>query len=317
MHSMYHQAMRMHQLKLLCQAVDCDLNLSSTARSAHISQPSVSRHLQALEEELGVAVFVRTRRRLCGLTSTGQQVLELARRILRDLDAVEAIGRDAVGAQLGTITIAASHTYARYALPGVIRTFMALHPNVRLVLRQGDPLQILHWADSGEADLAICAETESCPRDLALFNCSRHGRVILMPRDHPLGRSRRPSLQQLAGERLITYDANFTLHRRIVATFEAAGLAPDIVLTATDVDVMKAYVRSGMGIAVMAALAYSRDDDRDLLAVDASHLFEPAAINVVLHRGRVPRPFVFDFIALFAPALRRETMQRVLAGGLI
>jgi len=305
---------RLRQLQLLSQAVDNGFNLSSTARNGFTSQPSVSRHLLALEEALGVAVFVRSRRRICGLTSAGREVLETARRVLHELESLGELARDEPASQRGTITIAASHSYARYVLPSVVRTFMAEFPSVRLVLRQGDPQQLVDWVAAGEADLAICAETGE-PRDgLVSFTCNQHERVVITPAGHPLGRRRRMTLQALARERLITYDAKFSLHRRIVEAFETEGLEANIVLTATDVDVMKAYVRSGLGIAIVASIAWSPEEDTDLRAVSASHLFAPATIKVVLRKGSFVRSFVFAFISSFAPQLRRDRIQQALSG---
>lgn len=305
---------RLRQLQLLCQAVDNGLNLSSTARNGFTSQPSVSRHLQALEDELGVPVFVRSRRRICGLTSAGREVLETARRVLHELESLGELAHDAPAAQRGTITIAASHSYARYVLPTVVRTFMAAYPDVRLVLRQGDPQQLVDWVAAGEADLAICAETGAPREGLVSFTCNQHERVVVMPAGHRLARRRRVTLQELGRERLITYDAKFSLHRRIVEAFRAEGLEANIVLTATDVDVMKTYVRSGLGIAIVASIAWMPEEDTDLHAISASHLFAPATIKVVLRKGAFLRSFVFAFIASFAPQLRRDRIQRALSG---
>ena len=305
--------MRLRQLQLFSQAVDCGLNISLTARRAHTSQPSVSRHLQSLEKQIGTPIFVRSKRKISGLTSTGREVLDYAKRVLHDIDTIGELGKNSEASQQGSITIAASHTYARYALPDVIRTFMARYPKVRLVLRQGDPQQIMTWASNGDADLAICAEAEDRPKDLVFFSCNQHERIILAPRNHPLAKVRKPTLHQLSQYSLITYDAKFAIYWRILEVFEAKGLSPNIVLTATDVDVMKTYVRSGLGIAVVASLAYSKAEDTTLVAISANHLFEPVAIKIGLRKGAFLRSFVYDFIEIFAPALRREKIQLALA----
>jgi LysR family cys regulon transcriptional activator len=194
----------------------------------------------------------------------------------------------------------------------VVKAFMARHPKVRLVLRQGDPQQIMHWAASGEADIAICAERNERPTDLVFFSCNRHERVILTPHAHPLCRSRRPTLEQLSRYPLITYDAQFAIYRKIVERFDDAGLTPNIVLTATDVDVMKTYVRSGLGVAIVASVAYSAAEDRQLKAINANHLFEPTTIKLGVRKATFLRPFVYDFIESFAPNLKREDIQRAL-----
>jgi len=304
--------MNIRQLQLLSQVVECNLNISRAARAAHTTQPSVSRHLQALETQLGVQLFVRSKRKISGLTSTGRQVLDSARHVLHELDTLSQLGKKNTRDQQGSITIAASHTYARYSLPPVVRTFMERYPKVRLVLRQGDPQQIMNWASTGEADLAICAEPNERPKALAFFSCNRHERVILTSAGHALTKIKRPTLEQLGRHRLITYDSQFAIHRKIMEAFESKGLSPNIVLTATDVDVMKTYVKGGLGVAIVASLAYSRTEDPGLRAISANHLFEPTTIKLGVRKGAFLRSFVYDFIEMFSPALPREHVQRAL-----
>lgn len=304
--------MNLRQLQLLLQVVDCNLNVSAAARASHTTQPSVSRHLQALEKRLGIRIFVRSRRRITGLTGVGRQVVDSARRVMHAAKSLEALGRHTGRQQRGTITIAASHTYARYSLPHIVCAFMRRHPKVRLVLRQGDPQQIMAWASSGEADVAICAEPNGRSKDLVFFSCNRHDRVILVPPGHPLARMKRPTLKQLSAYPLITYDAQFAIHRKILEAFEAHALMPNIVLTATDVDVMKTYVKCGMGVAVVASLAYSPAEDRELQAIAANHLFEPTTIKLGVRKAAFLAPFVYDFIEAFSPSLKREHIEAAL-----
>lgn len=214
--------------------------------------------------------------------------------------------------QSGCITIAASHTYARYSLPSVVRTFIQRYPRVRFVLRQGDPQQILNWATTGAADVAVCAEPNDRPKELVFFSCHRHERVILSPAGHALGKLKKPSLDQLSKYPIITYDSQFAIHQSILRAFEAKDLKPNIVLTATDVDVMKTYVKCGLGIAVVPALAYNKIDDVGLVAANANHLFEPTTIKLGVRKDTFLRSFVYDFIELFAPTLKREQIQRAL-----
>ena len=304
--------MNIRQLQLLSQVVDCDLNISRAARMAHTSQPSVSRHLQALESQLGIRIFVRNKRKVEGLTTTGHQVLESARRILYEVESLNELGKASDTDQHGSITIGASHTYARYALPTVVRAFMQRYPHVRLVLRQGDPQQILNWASAGATDIAVCAEPNDRPKSIIFFSCNRHERLILTPRGHPLVKLKKPTLRQLSDHPIITYDSQFAIHKSIVRAFEAQGLEPNIVLTATDVDVMKTYVKCGLGVAVVASLAYNEGDDLDLVAINANHLFEPTTIKLGVRKGAFLRSYVFDFIELFAPQLNRDQIQRAL-----
>jgi LysR family cys regulon transcriptional activator len=193
-----------------------------------------------------------------------------------------------------------------------LRAFIARYPNVRLVLRQGDPHQIATWVASGNADIGICAEPVERPKDIMFFPCHKHNRIILAPPDHPLASVNKPTLTQLSKYPLITYEAPFTVHRRIVEAFENKGLSPNFVLTATDVDVMKTYVKAGLGLAIVASLAHNADEDNDLVAIEASHLFKPDIIKIALRKGTYQRSYTYDFIELFAPSLKREQLQAML-----
>jgi len=304
--------MNLRHLKLFSQVVDSNLNVSAAAKALHTSQPSVSRHLLALEEKLGVSLFVRSKKRILGLTGAGEEVLECARRILFDIDVIDEIGKVNGREQRGHLVVAASHTHARYSLPSVVRAFIARYPNVRLVLRQGDPHQISAWVSSRNAEIGICAEPVEHPKDVLFVPCHRHDRIILVPPMHPLTHVSRPTLAQLSKYPLITYEAPFTVHRRIVEAFSLKGLTPNIVLTATDVDVMKTYVKSGLGVAIVASLAYDPKDDRGVVAINASHLFKPGVINVALRKATHLRSYAYDFIELFAPSLKRGPIEKLL-----
>lgn len=304
--------MQLRPLRLLLHVVDSGFNVSKAARAAHTSQPNVSRHLQALERELGVKIFLRAERRITGLTGTGQQVLESARRILYEVDGLRDLATVSPKDREGRIAIAASHTYARYSLPDVVTAFKKRYPRVRLVLRQGDPQEIMSWTISGATDLAICAALNERPKELVFFSCNRHDRIILAPAGHPLCAVKRPTLEQLARYPLITYDAQFGIHHTILESFESRHLTPNIVLTATDVDVMKTYVKSGLGVAIVASLAYHRGEDRNLRAIPASHLFSPTTIKLGLRKGGFLPSFVYDFIEMFSTNLKRQDIERVL-----
>jgi len=214
--------------------------------------------------------------------------------------------------QTGSLTIAASHAQARYSLPQVVREFMTKHPKVRLVLLQGGPDQITDWVSQGQADIAITSETNKLIPDLALFPCHKHSRILLVPQGHPLKRITKPTLEQLAKYPLITYNASFSVYRRVEEAFARKRLVPNIVLSATDVDVMKTYVRLGLGVAIVASLAFNAREDKYLQAIDANHLFEPNLINIGLRKGTYLKPYVYDFIEMFSPPLRREQIKRVL-----
>lgn len=304
--------MNLRHLQLYCQVVDSGLNISAAAKALHTSQPSVSRHLQALEESLGVSLFVRARKRILGLTGAGEDVLASARRMLLELDHIAQVGKHRGQENSGNLVVVASHTHARYSLPKVVQAFIRKYPKVRLVLRQGDPHQIAAWLAAGNADIGICAEPLERPPEILFYPCHKHHRIILAPPDHPLTRHKKPTLAQLAKYPLITYEAPFTVHRRIVEAFALKGLTPDFVLTATDVDVMKTYVKSGLGIAIVASLAYDVKEDAGLVAIAASHLFKPDVIKVALRKDTYLRSYAYDFIELFSPTLKRSQIQKTL-----
>lgn len=304
--------MNLRHLQLFCQVVNSNLNISAAAKALHTSQPSVSRHLQSLEEELGINLFVRSKKRILSLTDSGEEVLESARRVLYELETIDQVGKAQGNEQRGNLVVAASHTHARYSLPKTVQSFIAQYPNVRLVLRQGDPHQIAEWIGTGNADIGICAEPLVRPKNIVFFPCHQHHRIILTPHGHPLTLIKKPTLVQLAKYPLITYEAPFTVHRRIVEAFNGKGLTPNFVLTATDVDVMKTYVKSGLGIAIVASLAYDTNEDAGLAGISASHLFKPDLIKIALRKGTHLRRYVYGFIELFYPALDQKRVRQVL-----
>lgn len=303
--------MKLNQLKLFCQVVDYGLNISSAARAVHTSQPSVSRHLQALEKELGARLFVRSKKRILGLTDSGKEVLRTARRVISELDGLTHLSQRGKEQQ-GHITISASHTHARYLLPEIVERFRSLYPRVRLTFREGDPDQIIRWLTSGNADLAISATPREPAKNLVCFPCCQHRRLILTPAGHPLAKVKRPTLQRLARYPLITYDSQFTVHKTVLDVFHKAGLTPNIILSATDVDVMKAYVKRGVGVAIVAALAFDRSEDKKLCAVEAGHLFPANTVKLWLRKDASLPTYIYDFLETFSPALQRDMVREAL-----
>lgn len=301
--------MNLRQIRCLVQVVESGLSISRASAALHTSQPSVSRHILALEDELGYTLFERSRKRLTALTAAGTQAVRVARALLREAENLKAIGRDRDEHAPRAITIAASHTHARYSLPPVIQAFRARYPRVKLVLRQGEPGLITRWVANGEADLSISAEPGNASPDVAFFRCHDYHRVVLVPRRHPLLKRQRLTLKALAGYPLITYESTFRVYQQITDVFAAEKLEPEYVLSATDVDVMKTYVKAGLGIAIVNSLAYEPQEDRALRAIDARHLFPPVTMKLGLRRGAYLTGYVYDFIALFAPHLERRTLE--------
>ena len=300
--------MRLEQLRLVVEIVRQDFNVSRAAEALEAPQPAVSRQLKALERELGVDLFVRGRNRLRGLTQPGREILEVAQRMVEGAATIAKIANDFADAKRGRLTIATTHTQARYALPPLVRRFAERYPEVEVMIRQASPAEIVELVRAGEADVCIGSESGE-GADLVLFPCYDMHRVVLTPPDHPLLKVRRLTLATLARYPIITYDAPALGRLRLTEAFSAQGLAPKIVLSAIDTDVIKAYVEQGLGIAIVAKLAYDPARDDSLRAIDASHLFEPNTIHVGVRRNDYLRGYVLDFIEMFAPKLTRGRVE--------
>lgn len=307
--------MNLRQLRAFCETVENGFKISHAAKALFTSQPSVSRHISSLEEEVGTALFHRTDKRIIGLTEAGAEILQAARRLLHEAENIRKIGKDHADETQGELTIGASHTTARYFLPNIVKAFMARHPHVRLVIRQSDPSQLARLVNAGELDLSVSPPGAEALPELVLLRCHAHGRIVLAPPDHPLLRVRKPTLAQIAKLPLISYSKEFPAHAQIMRVFEKAKLAPNIVLTASDIDVMKTYVECGLGIAIVASYAYDPVKDRNLRAVDVSHLIAPADVNVCLCKGRYLRSYVYDLIELISPALTRKCVLQAIFTG--
>lgn len=304
--------MRLEQLRSLTEIVRQNFSVTRAAEALGVPQPAVSRQLRSLERELGVDVFVRKQKRLRGLTRPGAAIVSVAQRMLEDAGNLTKIARDFSTQDSGRLIVATTHTQARYALPAIIQRFARRYPRVQLMLRQGNPAEVTELVRSGEADLCIGSEAAPDASDLALFACYPMQRIVLTPRGHPLLKSGAISLEKLARYPIITYDAPFVGRSKLVRTFEARGLAPNIVLSAIDTDVIKAYVELGMGIAIIAKLAFDAARDKKLRAINASHLFEPNMIYLGMRRNDYLRGYMYDFIEMFAPHLKREKIASTL-----
>jgi LysR family cys regulon transcriptional activator len=300
--------MRLEQLRLILEIEKQGYNVSRAAEAMNTPQPAVSRQLRSLERELGVDLFVRQQNRLRGPTRPGREILQVARRIIDDTENVQKIARDFRDVESGRLTIATTHTQARYALPPIIQRFAVRYPEVEVMIRQGSPTGIADLVRAGEADLCIGSESAE-GTDLLLFPCYVMQRVVLTPPDHPLLSARSVTLESLARYPIITYDAPFVGRSKLVRSFAEQGLKPKIVLSASDTDVIKAYVERGLGIAIVAKLAFEPDRDKGLRAIDASRLFEPNTIHLGVRRNDYLRGYVLDFIEMFAPQLKRNTIE--------
>ena len=304
--------MKLQQLKYICEVVKQDLNLSKAAAELYTSQPGVSKQIRALEDELGVDIFIRHGKRFTGITEPGRAIIQKAQAALTDLNSLRKISNEFTNETSGSLKIATTHTQARYALPLVIKQFREKFPNVKLSLYQGSPTQISQMTSSGEADIAIATEAISMEKDLALLPCYQWNRCILTPPKHPLLKSKRISLEEISEFPIITYDFAFTGRSKINQAFEDKGLKPDVILTAIDADVIKTYVELELGIGIVAMMAYDPARDTKIRALDASHLFEASTTRIGLRKHSYIRGYVYEFISMFAPHLNKKAVDSIL-----
>ena len=307
--------MNFQQLRAVRETARLGFNLTEVAQALHTSQPGVSRQIRELEDELGIEIFVRAGKRLTGLTPPGEVLLPIVERLLLDADNLKHVGEEFVAQHSGRLSIAATHSQARYALPTVVRDFRAVYPQVTLELHQGSPRQVAAMLLSGEADIGVATEALAQYEQLVALPCYRWTHSIVVPPDHELLKVDGPvTLQQLARFPIITYEAGYTGRTHIDEAFTAAGLKPGIVLSAMDADVIKTYVELGMGVGIVASIAFDAERDRTLRALDARHLFEVNLTRLAIRRGTWLRGYVYAFIENFAPTLTRSVVQRALAG---
>lgn len=302
--------MKLEQMRAVLEIAERGYSVSRAAEALRQPQPAVSRHLKALERELGVDLFVRGRKRLQGPTQPGAQIIDAMQRVMAETARIAKIARDFHAEEAGTLTIATTHTQARYALPPLIERFAKAHPAVQLMIRQGSPEEIVGYVRAGVADVCIGSESAKDAADLALFPCYEMRRIVVTPPDHPLLAAKRLTLETLVRYPIITYDAPFIGRSRLLRSFAERGLTPRIVLSAIDTDVIKAYVERGLGVAVIASLAFDAERDVYLRARDASHLFESNTIHLGVRRNDYLRGYVLDFIRMYSPKLTRDRVTR-------
>ncbi len=309
--------MNFQQLRAVRETTRSGFNLTEVADVLHTSQPGISRQIRELEDELGIEIFVRVGKRLTQLTPPGEAVLPIVERLLLDADNLRRIGQDFAEQSVGRLSIAATHSQARYALPTVVRDFRRVYPQVTLHLHQGSPKQVAEMLLSGEADIGVATEALAHYEPLAALPCYHWTHSIVVPPGHPLLQHEGPvTLEQLAGHPVITYEAGYTGRAHIDEAFAQAGLVPDIVLSAMDADVIKTYVELGLGVGIVASIAFDAQRDRTLRALDASHLFEVNLTRLAVRRGAWLRGYVYAFIEAFAPTLTRAVVERAVAAEL-
>ncbi|CZF77906.1 HTH-type transcriptional regulator CysB [Grimontia celer] len=304
--------MKLQQLKYIVEVVNHDLNVSSTAESLYTSQPGISKQIRALEDELGVQIFGRSGKHLTKLTPAGCQIVDISRDILSRVDSIKSVAQEYTNPERGQLNVATTHTQARYALPEVISRFVKRYPKVSLHMHQGAPSQIADFVLKGTSDFAIATEASHLYEDLLMLPCYHWTRSLIVRKDHPLAQRSSITIYDIAQYPLVTYVFGFTGRSSLDTAFNKAKLKPNIVFTATDADVIKTYVRLGVGIGVMARMAYDNELDKDLVAIDASHIFDASTTRIGFRRGTVLRSYMYDFIESFAPHLTRETIEKAM-----
>ena len=302
--------MKLQQLRFACEVARRGLNISAAAEALHTSQPGISKQIRSLEEELGIEVFVRRGKRITAVTEPGKAVIAIAERMLADADNLKRAGEDFAGEKLGTLTIATTHTQARYALPKAVAAFKRRYPKVQLFIHQGNPTQICDQVARGEADLCVATEHIAEHPDLVALPCYQWNRCIVVPPRHPLLDARPLTLEAIAQYPIVTYDFAYANRSMVNRAFEQRGLTPQVVLTAFDADVIKTYVELGLGVGIMAAMAFNPKRDRHLRALNAAHLFPSSTTRLGIKRGAWLRRYAYDFIELFAPNLSRDQVEK-------
>ncbi|MBO9495419.1 HTH-type transcriptional regulator CysB [Thalassotalea sp. G20_0] len=304
--------MKLQQLRYIWEVAHHDLNVSATAQSLYTSQPGISKQIRLLEDELGVEVFARSGKHLTRITPAGEKIIDTAGEILRKVESIKQVAQEFSDERKGSLSIATTHTQARYALPGIIRQFIGQYPDVALHMHQGTPIQIAEMAADGSVDFAIATEALDLFNDLVMMPCYRWNRCVLVPRDHPLTQVSELSLKDIARHALVTYVFGFTGRSKLDEAFMNEGLSPRVVFTATDADVIKTYVRLGLGVGIIAKMAYDPELDSDLVPLNADHLFEPSITKIGFRRGTFLRGFMYDFIEEFAPHLTKDVVQEAI-----
>lgn len=304
--------MKLQQLRYIVEVLNNNLNVSATAEALFTSQPGISKQVRMLEDELGIQIFGRSGKHLTHVTPPGKEVITIAQQILSKVESIKAVAREHTQPDEGKLRIATTHTQARYALPAVIQGFIKKYSKVSLHMSQGTPAQISDAASKGDADFVIATESLHLYNDLVMLPCYHWNRSIIVCKDHPLARKQEITIQDIAKYSLVTYVFGFTGRSELDAAFEKAGVEPKIAFTATDADVIKTYVRLGVGIGVIASMAIDPKIDSDLVTIDASHLFKASTTKIGFRRGSFLRGYMFDFIERFAPHLTKNVVTQAM-----
>ncbi len=304
--------MKLQQFRYIVEVLNHNLNVSATAESLYTSQPGISKQVRMLEDELGVQIFERSGKHLTKVTPAGKDIIRIAADILGKVESIKAVASQHTHPYRGTLNISTTHTQARYALPGVIKGFIERYPEVSLNMHQGTPAQISDSVSKGTADFAIATEALHLYSDLVMLPCYHWNRSIIVKPGHPLTKVEKVTVEDIAKYSLVTYVFGFTGRSELDTAFDAAGLKPKIVFTATDADVIKTYVKLGIGVGVLATMAFDDETDTDLVRIDASHLFSASTTMIGFRKGTFLRTYMYDFMERFAPHLTRDVVDKAI-----
>jgi LysR family cys regulon transcriptional activator len=303
--------MNLQQLRYVSEVARRNLNVTEAAEALHTSQPGVSKQIRSLEEELGTAIFVRQGRRFTAMTDAGREIVSAIDRILGEIANLKSVGEEFAHHARGSLAVGVTHTQARYALPPIVTAFKKRFPDVKLKLLQGNPHQLARMVVAGEADLAIATEALDEYPDLVTLPCYRWHHCVVVKHRHPLAKVKPLTLEAIAAYPIVTYDPTFAGRTAVDRSFAARNLAPEIVLTALDSDVIKSYVSLGLGVGIISSRAFRKGKDEGLTALDCDHLFPAQTTRLAYKRGAYLRNYTVEFIRLLAPHVRGADLKQM------
>lgn len=305
--------MKLQQLRYIVEVVNHNLNISSTAEGLYTSQPGISKQIRMLEEELGIQIFTRSGKHLTQVTKSGNKIINIARDILSKVNAIKSVAGEHTLPDKGSLYIATTHTQARYVLPKIIKDFIKRYPSVSLHMNQGSPIQIADEVSKGSADFAIATEALHLYEDFIMLPCYHWYRAIIVTHNHPLSKKHHISIEELAEYPLVTYTFGFTGRSELDNAFNRAKLKPKIIFTATDADIIKTYVRLGLGVGVIASMAFNESTDQDLVKIEATNIFNYSTTKIGFRKSTFLRSYMYDFIQRFSPHLNRNVIDKAMS----
>ena len=305
--------MKFQQLVYVREVARSNLNVSKASKTLFTSQPGISKQIKLLEEELDVELFERSGKHLVAITPVGERILEQIEEILALVDGIKHAATEFSDEEYGTLSIATTHTQAKFTLPKVVDKFVKRYPNVHFQMHQCTPDESVEMAAKGEVDIALWTETTEKGQNLVKMPCYKWSRSIIVPKGHPLASIPKIKLKDLSQYPIVTYVFGFTGSNDLDRAFFERGLKANVVFTATDADVIKTYVKMGTGVGIIASMAFNEEEDKDLISIPANHLFDSGTTYMGFRRGTYLRSHLFEFINMFAPHLTKKIVAKACA----